>query len=124
MKGDAKTDCYNWHREERKAGAIFNLQRDIVRYCQMDVEILRIACMKFRQLVLDNQHVDPFLCSTTVASMCMYIYRHNFLAEEKIAVVPSGGYRKHEKQSLVAIKWLKYISETHNLNIQHAKKRR
>ena len=35
--------------------------------------------------------------------------------------VPNGGYRKQDRQSALAIKWLQYISMTENIDIQHAR---
>ncbi len=77
--------------------------------------------MRFRKLVLEQFNVDPFTASSTIAGMCMHIYRKLFLPDEKsIAIVPHGGYRKHDKQSMEALKWLKCISKYEGLDIQHA----
>ena len=65
--------------------------------------------------------VDPFACAITIASTCMHIFRKRFLKEETIAIVPNGGYRTEEMQSAIAIKWLKWLSESEDLDIQHAR---
>ena len=39
-----------WHKEQTEVGAIFDFQRDIVAYCQMDVRILREGCQTFQRL--------------------------------------------------------------------------
>ena len=65
--------------------------------------------------------MDPFTNATTIASMCMAIYKLHYLKPETIGVIPHGGYRKNERQSLTAIKWLKWISESQDLDIQHAR---
>ena len=57
----------------------------------------------------------------TIASTCMTIFRKCFLPEETIAIVPHQGYRKNDRQSVIAIKWLKWLSERDDLDIQHAK---
>ena len=51
----------------------------------------------------------------------MHIFRKRFLKEKTIAIVPSGGYRTEEMQSVIAIKWLKWLSESEDLDIQHAR---
>ena len=38
-----------------------------------------------------------------------------------LGIMPHGGYRKREKHSLIAIRWLKYLSVKENLDIQHAR---
>ena len=51
----------------------------------------------------------------------MHIFRKRFLKKETIAIVPNGGYRTEEMQSAIAIKWLKWLSESEDLEIQHAR---
>jgi len=36
-----------------------------------------------------------------------------------IGIVPEGGYRRAEKQSIIAMKWLKYLATTQNLQLKH-----
>jgi len=36
-----------------------------------------------------------------------------------IGIVPEGGYRRAEKQSIIALKWLKYLATTQNLQLKH-----
>lgn len=37
-----------------------------------------------------------------------------------IGIVPHGGYRKKDRHSITAIKWLKYIANQNNIRIRHA----
>jgi len=73
--------------------------------------------------ILQETGVDPFLTSLTLASACNYVYRHNFRQRNdpmaKISIVPEGGYRREEKQSVVALKWLKWLNHSQNRRIQH-----
>ena len=71
--------------------------------------------------MFQSHKVDPFVAGITIASVCMHIIKHQFLKPETIGVVPHGGYRKNDIQSVIAIKWIKWISETENLDIQHAR---
>ena len=65
-----------YHAEKAK-NLEFNFQRELEAYCKQDVEILTKACMKFRKLVMDEHNVDPFVASTTIASLCMCVsYSH------------------------------------------------
>ena len=72
-------------------------------------------------MLFQSHKVDPFAAGITIASVCMHIFQHQFLKPETIGVVPHGGYRKNDIQSVIAIKWIKWISETENLDIQHAR---
>ena len=73
-------------------------------YCESDVMILRQASMKFRDLFKRETTVDPLTESVTIASACNRVFRKNFLKPNTIGIIPPGGYRRHEKQSAIAIK--------------------
>lgn len=137
MKSEARAVFEEWYEEHKDNH--FNFQEELERYCRMDVEILTKGCLKFRKLMmqvtliiimiiigiiinqLQEHDVDPFTSSITIASTCMHIFRKKFLKPDTIGIVPHGGYRANERQSVIAIKWLKWISETQNADIQHAR---
>lgn len=73
-------------------------------YCESDVTILREADMELRELFLSETGVDPLVQATTIASACNLVYRRNFLKPDTIGLIQPGGYRRHEKQSVIAIK--------------------
>ena len=121
MKQPQRDDFFKWYHAEKAKGTQFDMQRDLVSYCELDVDILMQCAMKFRQLLLDLHKFDAFTCASTIASTCMKIYRKRFMQLESIAIVPHGGYRKNDKQSIFAIKYLKWLAESENANIQHAR---
>lgn len=118
MKVEARDKFYKWYNDQK--GVQFDFRRDLVAYCKKDVEILRIGCMKFRSMLQDLFEVCPFTAASTIASTCMEIFRRRFLKPNTIAVVPHLGYRKNDRHSIVAMKWLKWLSCKHVLDIQHA----
>ena len=82
-----------WHNEQE--GRVFDFAEEILTYCRSDVDILRKACMCFRQLVISVtgdkvtddkgnityvRSIDPF-SYFTIASVCMAIYRAKFFFE-------------------------------------------
>ena len=73
-------------------------------YCESDVEILRLADMKLRELFIRETGVDLLVQATTIAGACNLVFRRNFLKPETLALIPPGGYRQHERQSVIAIK--------------------
>ena len=73
---------------------IFNFQKEIVEYCQMDVEILRRACIQFRKIFLEVSETDPFIAACTIASACSYVFRKKFLVPNTIGIIPPTGYRR------------------------------
>lgn len=69
----------------------------------------------------ESKGIDPFEKCVTIASACNLVYRTNFLNPESIAIIPSHGYRPEEKQSIMAYKWLSYLSHTQGTYIQHGR---
>ena len=83
MKSDRRHEFLKWYSENCHKS--FDLFPELLEYCRSDVNILLSACWKFRSLVMDctgpEHPVDPF-DYTTIASLCMGIYRSKFLTEE------------------------------------------
>jgi hypothetical protein len=167
MKAQPKADFEKWHEEKSKEeGYEFDMWAELLRYCEADVSILRQAAMKFRQLLLDQEKIDPFKCAVTLPGTCMATYcqvccvllsggsvvcaggsgrpgarggapnpppkqtnppdkrrqknSQNYLRPFSIGVIPYGGYERDKRHSIAAIKWLKWVAHSEDLNIQHA----
>ena len=95
------------------------MKREIVEYCRSDLDILRRGCLEFQQLFLETTGIDPFASCITIASACNLIYRKSFLKPEIIAILPQN--RRIDKQSMLACKWMSYLAETNQIQIQHAR---
>ena len=74
-----------WYNDQKKHGYIFEFQKEILKYCKQDVNILRLACLAFRETFLICSKVDPFTEAATIASYCLRVYRKNF--QNKILLV-------------------------------------
>ena len=71
--------------------------------------------MKLREDFIQLENIDP-LCYITIASLCMTIYRSNYMPKKAIAIVPE--FAKTDNFSKMSIMWLNYVSN--GLKIQHA----
>jgi G:T-mismatch repair DNA endonuclease (very short patch repair protein) len=120
MKSDEREQFIEWYSEMTRKNVIFDFQKEIVRYCRNDVDILRRACMAFRKIFLERGDVCPFEECTTIASTCMRVFRKNFLREEEIGVIPPGGYRYADMQSHKALQWLVWMERELGHPIIHA----
>ena len=58
----------------------------------MDVTVLRLCALKFRQDFIDLTEIDPFE-AVTIASACQHYYRTYQLEKYKIAVISGHGYQ-------------------------------
>jgi len=119
MKPKARDAFYTWYNQQTKK--TFNFQKEFLTYCESDVDILRKCSLKFRDLFIDETGLDPFEKSCTIAGACNRVYRTHYLEPNTIGIVPHGGYRRSDKQSIKAIKWLKWLSHSQNIYIRHAK---
>ncbi|XP_031635355.1 uncharacterized protein LOC116348474 [Contarinia nasturtii] len=116
MKPKDKQKFIEWYNEESANNILFDNKRELIAYCVQDVTILRLACLKFRSMMIPLTHVDPFN-QVTVASTCMKVYKTNFLEENMIPILPRHGYRLRDNQSFKAINWLEWEAHNRNINI-------
>src|SRR5436190_2172200 len=120
MKPEERERFLTWHRDMTRKNSVFDFQREIVNYCRTDVDILRRACMAFRNIFLTRGNVCPFEECTTIASTCMTVFRKNFLRKDEIGVIPQGGYRKANTYSRKALQWLVWMERELGHPINHA----
>lgn len=109
MYTDERKEFLEWYEDKIKSKAVFNLRFELISYCKIDVDILRIACMRFRAILLENTKVDPFDGPVTIASTCMKVFRSMYLKPNTIALIPRNGYRRVDNQSIKALKWLYWM---------------
>ena len=107
---------------------VFDFQKEIKGYCWSDVELLSEGCLKFSKCNQDDSKrffsdpgIDPLENNITCSSYCNTLYRRNFMPSDSIAWIPSNGFNPKENTSKKCIQWLKFVSETQNIYIQHAK---
>ncbi|XP_049332872.1 uncharacterized protein LOC125801098 isoform X1 [Astyanax mexicanus] len=118
MMSKERDEFFEWYKT--LDGKVFDFKQELVAYCQNDVRILRMGCMAFRNEILSSTGVDPFKC-ITIASVCLKIFRTNFLPENMLTIPPLDNYINRQKSfSTPAIQWLEYISDRDNIPIQHA----
>ena len=94
---------------------VFDFKNEILEYCRSDVDILRRGIMKLREDFIQLENIDP-LRYITISSVCMMIYRSNYMPKKTIAIVPE--YAKTDNFSKMSIIWLNYMSN--GANIKHA----
>ena len=117
MKPDERTKFLKWYEERVCENYVFDFKNEILEYCRSDVDILRRGIMKLREDFIELENIDP-LRYITIASVCMTIYRSNYMPNKTITIVPE--YAKTDNFSKMSIMWLNYVSTTKGLNIQHA----
>lgn len=133
-KKKAFDQWYEQHRHEE-----FYLDEALASYCCNDVDILMAALVAFREEFMEvscrpenhlgeadrpsrkpHEGIDPLIECMTIASACMRHFKANHLLDNHLALVPERGYDWADSQSLAALKYFQYLSETTGKNIQHA----
>ncbi|XP_031342995.1 uncharacterized protein LOC116170631, partial [Photinus pyralis] len=122
MKTDERDKFISWYTENKDN--IFDMQKEIVSYCISDVNILTLACLKFRELLIKSGNVCPYTEACTIASACNKLFRRNFLKTDTIGLIPRQGYRYRDNQSKVAIHWLIWEEKVRGIDIVHAAKQK
>ena len=120
MEPEERKAFIAWHKEQVESNYLFDFQKEIVKYCRSDVDIMRKCCLLFREMLRDETGIDPFGKSLTIASYCHEVYRTKFLKENTIAVFTHDRQLK-TKQSNMAVKWLTYVAEKEGIHIQHVR---
>lgn len=93
---EGRKEFHAWYDSKIDSKAEFDFQREILEYCRSDVDILRRACLKFKNLLWeatngdDGDGVDAF-GSCTIASLCMDVFKTKFLPEEWKVLVEVNG---------------------------------
>ena len=125
MKPEAREKFMTWHQEQVDNNYVFDFQKEILKYCRSDVDILAECCKLYREMFKkatdtgnDETGIDPFDTATTIAAYCMQVYRTKFLQKDTIALLPQHQVLKR-KQSHEALQWLSYTAEKEEIRIQH-----
>lgn len=53
MSARDRQDFLTWYDEKRERDEIFDFAKEILEYCRSDVDILRQACLKFREILMN-----------------------------------------------------------------------
>ncbi|KAH7697055.1 hypothetical protein AAVH_35864, partial [Aphelenchoides avenae] len=111
------------HEEEdkrrRETNEKFVLEDVLEEYCFNDVEILAHAILQFREIFNAQAGSDLFVECTTITSGCLRLWRRKYLKFNTVAIVPNNGYGRHDRQSAVALKYLKWFEWAHGVNMQY-----
>ncbi|XP_071113222.1 uncharacterized protein [Haliotis cracherodii] len=109
-------------KQKVQEGALFDLQGELLAYCQSDVDILRRGCADFRQNTIHSVGMDPFVEVITAAAFTMKYLRQHDLKPNTITILPPQGYQPKRNYSQACMHRLHYLMETdRHLHLQHAR---
>ena len=105
MSPEGRQKFETWHKEQRDNQVLFDLQKQLVDYCESDVRLLKEGCLTFKPLFVAKTGFNPFE-HMTIASACNRDLRMNRMIPNSLASEPVGGWRNRINQSQVALQWL------------------
>ena len=105
MAPKAKQALETWHQEQRDNKVVFDFKKELVKYCESDVRLLKEGCLTFKRLFETLAGFNPFE-HITIASACNRDLRMNRMIPNSIASEPIRGWRNQINQSDAALEWL------------------
>ena len=117
MSPGGREKFLKWHQERINENYVFDFKKELEDYCRSDVDILRRSMLKFREDFITIANIDP-LQYITIASVCMNVYRSKFMPKNTIGIIKDSV--KNKTFSKISMNWVNWISDTHNIHIQHA----
>ena len=109
MSPEGKQALETWHQDQRDQ--VFDFKKELVKYCQSDVRLLKQGCLTFKRLFETLTGFNPF-DHITIASACNRDLRMNRMIPNSIASEPVRGWRNRINQSeRVALEWLTWCGQ-------------
>jgi hypothetical protein len=110
-----------WYTEDRRnKNGLYDFRKELVDYCRQDVTVLRLRCLRFRDLFMEiNEGMCPFVSATTIAGLCHAFWRAKILEENLIGRLPVNGFNLNRHQSVKALKWLRWMEQQAGQEIRH-----
>ena len=113
-----RSEFDQWYSQQ--VNVDYDFQNELLEYCKSDVELLKQGCLKFKEVFEQRTEFDPFE-HMTIASACNRDLRQNRMAPNTIANEPLHGWRTYANQSVAALEWLHWTSDTTSREILHAR---
>ncbi|KAH7709254.1 DNA polymerase [Aphelenchoides avenae] len=117
MKPEKRKAFKDWYRLNRNTP--FFLPDKLREYCTNDTQILLHALVAFRSEWMEVCQDDVLRNCMTIASACMRAFKMHHLEEETLVRSPEGGYERHDRQSVIALKYLKWYASTNGVQVRH-----
>ena len=117
MSPEGKQALETWHQEQRDK--VFDFRKELVKYCQSDVGLLKEGCLTFKRLFETLTGFNPF-DHITIASACNRDLRMNRMIPNSIASEPVRGWKNNINYSNVALEWLTWCAQEQQ-SLQHAR---
>ena len=96
MSKEGRREFFKWYKSKIASNEIFDFQKEMLTYCRSDIDILRRACLTFtKDLLKEATQMEGGASvnaydSCTIASLCMDVFKTNFLSEDWRVLIQKG----------------------------------
>ena len=107
MSKDDAQETICWYEERKKTP--WNFREELVKYCRVDVQILKESILKFQSVFKEISGLDPLTRNFTLAGISLEFFRAKCLRPKILAKTPVAGYMPSRNQSpegRVFIDWI------------------
>lgn len=111
-----RNELIRWWEQEKTTNDYVCFQEAMSKYCRLDCDILRHAPLEFCRLYLSVGGTDVTR-SITIVSGLMALFRTKYLQKKVVGLVPAQGYHRVDRQSKIALKYLRHLEHQHNIQI-------
>ena len=109
MKPKKRKEFDTWYVAQVEKNEVYDLWKELNKYCHSDVMVLKAACKAFIQKFQEEAGLNLFKNCAAIASDCNLFYRQDLLPENTIAIEPMNGWcGANLDQSHIALEWLCY----------------
>ena len=99
MSKEGRGKLFTWYESKIASNEIFDIQKEMLTYCRSDVDILRRACLTFKDLLKEATQMDGGASvnaydSCTIAFLCMDVIKNEISERRLVRAYPE---RREEK---------------------------
>ena len=76
-----------WHAQKVAENAVFNVQEELLKYCESDVKFLKEGCLVFVKQFEEIAAFNRLVESVTIASACNLFWRKEKLEQDLIGQI-------------------------------------
>ena len=90
MSVSGRAEFEKWYAEQVEKNVELDFQKELIEYCESDVQLLKQECLTFKRLFEQEAKFNPWN-HITIASACNRDLRQNRVAPDTIASEPVHG---------------------------------
>ena len=105
MSVGGRKEFEKWHEEQMAKNVVFDFEKELVKYCESDVKLLKEGCLSFKCLFEKESEFNSF-DNMAITLACNRDLRQNCMEPNTIASEPLYGWRMKTNHSKVTLEWL------------------